>query len=111
MPDFAATDLSLAVAHHLLVFALAGVIACEFAVVRPGMTAPDIRRAGRIGLRYGVLAGLILIVGFTRAGIAAKGWQYCAHNHFFWAKIASFAIVGILSIRPTIALIRWRATR
>jgi putative membrane protein len=106
--DFATADLLLAIAHHLLIFALAGVIAYEFAVVRPGMTAPDIQRVGRVDLWYGILAGLILIVGFTRANVAAKGWEYYAHNHFFWAKIATFIIVGLLSVRPTMAFIAWR---
>jgi putative membrane protein len=29
-------------------------------------------------------------------------------NHFFWARIGAFAIVGLLSIQPTLAYIRWR---
>jgi putative membrane protein len=110
MPDFATTDLLFAIGHHVLVFALAGVIAYEFAVVRQTMTAADIIRVGKIDLWYGVLAGLILAVGFARANFAAKGWTYYAHNHFFWAKIGTFALVGILSIWPTIQFIRWRNT-
>lgn len=108
MPDFATTDLLFAIGHHLLIFALAGVIAYEFAVVRQSMTAADIVRVGKVDLWYGILAGLILIVGFARAVYAAKGWDYYSHNHFFWAKIGTFALVGILSIWPTIQFIRWR---
>ena len=33
---------------------------------------------------------------------------YYSHNAFFWAKIASFAGIGLLSVRPTITFIRWR---
>ena len=55
-----------------------------------------------------VLAGLILIVGFSRAAFAAKGWVYYAHNGFFWAKIGTFAAIGLLSIAPTIRFIAWR---
>jgi putative membrane protein len=29
-------------------------------------------------------------------------------NVFFWAKIATFLIVGLLSIVPTVMMIRWR---
>ncbi len=106
--DFAITDLLFAIGHHLLIFALAGIIAYEFAVVRPSMTAADIVRVGAVDVWYGILAGLILIVGFARAVYAAKGWTYYAHNHFFWAKITCFAIVGLLSLWPTIQFIRWR---
>jgi putative membrane protein len=108
MPDFATTDLLFAIAHHVLVFALAGIIAYELAVVRQPMTAADITRVGAVDLWYGILAGLILVVGFARAYYAAKGWDYYSHNHFFWAKIGTFALVGILSLWPTIQFIRWR---
>ena len=108
MPDFAATDLALAIAHHVLIFALAGVIAFEVGVVKPGIGAKDIARVAKADAWYGILAVLILIVGFSRAVFAAKGWAYYSHNHFFWAKIGTFALVGILSVPPTIQYIRWR---
>jgi putative membrane protein len=108
MPDFATTDLTLAIAHHLLIFALAGVLAFEIGVIRTNLTAQDIHRVGRVDLWYGILAAAILIVGFARAVYAAKGWAYYSVNAFFWAKIGTFALVGLLSIAPTIAMIRWR---
>ncbi|HEX2593789.1 MAG TPA: DUF2214 family protein [Rhizomicrobium sp.] len=108
MTDFATADMAFAVGHHLLIFALAGVIAFEVGVVRQGMTEADIRRVGAADLWYGILAGLILIVGFARANFAAKGWAYYSVNEFFWAKIAAFAVVGILSAWPTVSFIRWR---
>lgn len=52
--------------------------------------------------------GLIVIVGFSRAIFAAKGWDYYLHNVFFWAKIGTFAVIGLLSVPPTIAYIRWK---
>jgi putative membrane protein len=108
MPDFAATDLALAIAHHVLIFALAGVIAFEVGVVKPGIPADGIARVGKADAWYGILTALILIAGFARAVFAAKGWAYYSHNHFFWAKIGTFALVGILSVPPTIQYIRWR---
>jgi putative membrane protein len=108
LDDFATRDLVLAIAHHALIFALAGVLAFEIGVARQGLDANDIRRLGRVDGFYGLLAGLILIVGFVRAVFAAKGWDYYQSNTFFWAKIGTFALVGILSIWPTIAFIRWR---
>lgn len=106
--DFATTDIVLAVAHHVLVFALMGVLAFELGAVRVGMGQKEIGRVARVDLHYGVLAGAILIVGFIRANFAAKGWAYYSHNGFFWSKIGTFALVGILSIIPTIAFLRWR---
>lgn len=106
--DFATTDLVLAIGHHLLIFALAAVLAFEIGAIKPGITNADAARIGRVDIWYGILAALILIVGFARVNYAAKGWAYYSHNHFFWAKMTAFAIVGLLSIWPTVAIIRWR---
>jgi len=101
-------DLALAILHHFFVFALFGVLFAEFVVVRRGMDAAAVARLVPIDAWYGVLAGLILIVGFSRAIFAAKGWAYYAHNAFFWAKIGTFVVIGLLSIPPTLAYLRWR---
>ena len=106
--DFAAFDLALAIAHHLLIFSLAGILAFELGSIGPGMTGGGIVRIARADAWYGILACAILVVGFTRAVFAAKGWAYYSVNFFFWAKIAAFALVGLLSIMPTLALLRWR---
>ena len=106
--DFATTDLVLAIAHHLLIFALAGVLTFEIAVLRKGLSAKDITRLSRVDIWYGILAAAIIVVGFSRVFFAAKGWAYYSVNYFFWGKIGSFALVGILSIWPTVAIIQWR---
>jgi putative membrane protein len=101
-------DLGLAIGHHILVFALFGVLAAELVLVRRGVDIATLGRVGRIDLWYGVLAGLIVAVGFARAVFAAKGWAYYSHNLFFHAKIGTFVLIGLLSVPPTIAYIRWR---
>jgi putative membrane protein len=101
-------DLVLAILHHLFVFALFAVLIAEFVSVRRGMDATAVTRVQVIDAWYGVLAALILIVGFSRAIFAAKGWEYYAHNAFFWAKIGTFVVIGLLSIPPTLAFLRWR---
>ena len=104
----AVADLHLAIAHHLLIFLLAGVLAFEIGVIRLAMSSADIHRVGRVDTWYGILAAAIIVVGFSRAIFAAKGWGYYSVNGFFWAKIAAFAVVGLLSIVPTVRIIRWR---
>jgi putative membrane protein len=104
----ATTDLVLAIVHHLLVFMLAGVLAFEIGTVTPTMKRDEVLGVGRVDNGYGILAAGIIVVGFIRATVAAKGWAYYAVNLFFWAKIATFAVVGLLSIVPTVAIIRWR---
>jgi len=104
-------DLSLAIAHHLLIFAIFGVLFAEFWAIRPGMSEATVARIASLDLGYGILAAAVIVVGFGRAIYAAKGWAYYSHNAFFWLKIAGFAAIGILSLPPTVALVRWRKSR
>lgn len=101
-------DLVLACAHHLAAFALFGILFAQLVTIRPGMESTAIRRASAFDIAYGLAAALILIVGFARVSHAAKGWEYYAHNAAFWAKVGVFALIGLISIFPTIAFRRWR---
>jgi putative membrane protein len=103
-------DLTLAILHHFAVFALFGVLFAEFVLARRGMDAAGAARVTAIDAWYGVLAALIIIVGFSRAIFAAKGWDYYSHNAFFWAKIGTFVAIGVLSVRPTLSFLKWRRT-
>jgi putative membrane protein len=101
-------DLALAIAHHLLIFILFGVLSAELVLVRPSLDKTTITRTARIDLWYGVVAGLIVVVGFTRAIFAAKGWNYYEHNYFFWAKITTFVVIAVLSVLPTLKYLGWQ---
>jgi putative membrane protein len=101
-------DLSLAIGHHLLIFILFGVLAAELVLVRADLDRSSIERVARIDLWYGIVAGAIVAVGFTRAILAAKGWIYYEHNVFFWAKISTFVVIALVSIVPTLRYLRWQ---
>jgi putative membrane protein len=101
-------DLLLAIGHHLLIFGIFGIIFAEFWVVRPGVSSASVARIASIDLCYGICAAAVLVIGFSRAIFAAKGWGYYSHNAFFWAKLGIFAAIGLLSLPPTFAFIRWR---
>ena len=101
-------DLVLAIAHHLAVFAVFGLLLAEVALLRPGLTADRIRQLGAIDGLYGAASMLVIIVGISRVIWGAAGWEYYVANWAFWAKMAAFIIVGLLSVPPTIAVLRWR---
>lgn len=58
---------------------------------------------------WGVAALLWLSTGLVRvfSGVE-KGSAYYAANSFFWVKMALFALIIVLELRPMITLIRWR---
>jgi putative membrane protein len=101
-------DLVLAIIHHLLAFGLAAVLAAEFVLVTPRMSIIELHKAAAVDRFYGVMAALIVVIGFARAIFAAKGWEYYSINVFFWAKIVAFVLVGLLSVLPTMRLVAWK---
>lgn len=101
------TDLTLAMLHHLLAFSMAGIIAAEFVLVRSEPGAATLARLARIDRHYGFVAATIIIVGIGRVFYGLKGWEYYVYNWVFWAKMAAFLAVGLLSIRPSMHFIAW----
>jgi putative membrane protein len=105
-------DAALSYLHFLFAFVLVGALAAELFILRLPVDANVAKRLVRVDAFYGVSAIAILVVGFSRAVWAAKEWSYYSVQPFFWAKIATFAVIGAISILPTMAFIRWaRAAR
>lgn len=102
------TDFLLASAHHVLIFLLMAVLAAELVMVRPGLSGSALSRVARIDGAYGAIAVAVFAVGVARVVWGAKGWEAYSGNVWFWHKMAAFVIVGLLSIPPTVRLLRWR---
>lgn len=79
--------------------------------MRAGAGSLDLERLVRVDGLFGMFAGLVLLTGAVRAVWGAKGWSFYAHNPVFHAKIGLFVLVGLLSILPTVAFLRWRKAR
>jgi putative membrane protein len=105
------TDLILAILHHLAIVTLIVLLAFEFALLRPGITAENLRRVTNVDAGYGATAGLVIVIGVSRVIWGAKGADFYLSNPWFWAKMASFVCIALLSIPPTLALLKWRKER
>lgn len=106
--DSMLTDLILAILHHIAIVTLIMLLGVEFALLRPGLSASDLRRLANIDAAYGVTAGLVIAIGICRVIWGAKGADFYLANVWFWAKMASFAAIGLLSLPPTMKLLAWR---
>jgi putative membrane protein len=104
------TDLILAILHHLAIVTLIVLLGSEFALLRPGLSSTDLRRLVNVDAAYGASAGLVVAVGVCRVVWGAKGPDFYLANPWFWAKMASFAAIGLLSVPPTMRLLSWRRT-
>jgi len=100
-------DVALSYLHFVLAFILVGALAAEAFVLRLPVDGRVAHLLARIDAFYGASAVGVLIVGFSRAVWGASGWGYYVEQPFFWAKIAIFFLVGLISIVPTLRFFRW----
>jgi putative membrane protein len=104
-------DALLAFAHFIAIFTLASLLAGELFVLRKMLPADMLRRLQGIDRWYGIVAGLVVLTGLGRLFLGAKGAAFYTHNPVFWAKMALFVAVALISILPTVAYVRWNARR
>jgi putative membrane protein len=100
-------DAALSYLHFVFVFILAGALAAEAFVLRLPVDGRVAHLLLRIDLFYGLSAVGVILAGIARVLWGAKGASYYMGQPFFWAKMAAFAIVGLISIAPTLAYFRW----
>lgn len=100
-------DAGLAWLHFLFAFILVGAIVAELFILRLSVDGRVARLLLRVDLFYGSSAALIILVGVSRVIWGAKGWDYYQGQPFFWAKMAMFALIGLISIAPTTTFLRW----
>ncbi|WP_309082540.1 DUF2214 family protein [Chelativorans sp.] len=106
------TDLLLAIFHHLLMFMLFAVLVSELILMRSGLSGRELKALVHVDRMYGLVALAIIAVGIGRVVYGLKGWEYYLTNGAFWAKMAAFIAVGIISFRPTMRIMQWsRASR
>jgi putative membrane protein len=100
-------DAALAWLHFTFAFILVSAIVAELFILRLPVDGRVARLLLRVDLFYGVSSVLIILAGVSRVIWGAKGWEYYQAQPFFWAKIATFAVIGLISILPTRTFIRW----
>ena len=99
----------LAYAHYIAIFSLIVFLTSEAALCRPEwLNAAVVHRLGRLDLLYLLAAILVLATGLARThwGIKGMGWYW--HQPLLHAKVGVFVVIGLLSLKPTFAFIRWR---
>jgi putative membrane protein len=100
-------DAGLAWLHFVFAFLLIGAIVAELFILRLPVDGRVARLLLRVDMFVGISAVLLILAGVSRVIWGAKVWVYYQAQPFFWAKMAMFAAIGLISIIPTRAFIRW----
>ncbi len=101
-------DAILAYLHFTAIFILFAFLGVEIVLIRGALDAAAIRLLGRVDLAYFGAAAAVLVTGFLRLVLGAKGPDFYLNSWPIYVKLALFLAVGLISVTPTLAFIRWR---
>ncbi len=101
-------DAILAYLHFTAIFILFAFLSVEIVLIRGSLDATAVRLLGRVDLAYFGAAAAVLVTGFLRLVLGAKGPDFYLNSWPIYVKLALFLAVGIISVTPTLAFIRWR---
>jgi putative membrane protein len=93
--------------HYISIMVLMGSLITEHVVLKPGISAKQIKSLGTIDTIYGISAIVVLATGLLRWFVYGKGSAYYLSNPIFHTKLTLFVIMGVLSILPTVRFIKW----
>jgi len=101
-------DATLAYLHYIAIFMLFAFLTVQLVFIREPLDERLVRRLGRIDIAYFVTAIAVLVTGFLRATLGAKGADFYFNSWPIYVKLGLFLAVGIISVKPTLTFIRWR---
>ncbi|MBK6295379.1 MAG: DUF2214 family protein [Rhodoferax sp.] len=95
--------------HHVAVLMLLGCSLVSIALWSRPFDLCVARRLHVTDMLNGAVATLVLLVGLVRVVYLEKGAAYYVHNGPFIAKLALYGVASVLSLIPTLEMMRWRA--
>jgi putative membrane protein len=101
-------DAVLAYLHFIAIFMLFAYLVAESMIIKRPLDAASVRRLGKIDTIYGGMAVAVLVTGFLRLVYGAKGADFYLQSWPVYVKVGLFLLVGIISVTPTLAFVRWR---
>ena len=94
--------------HFIAAFGVVCSVVFEWVTFSRNPTLLEATKIQKADIIYGISAGLVLIFGFLRLFYFEKGSEYYFGNQFYYIKLYTFAVVGMISIYPTIRFFKWR---
>ncbi len=100
-------DAAFSYLHFVFALILAGALAAEVFVLRLPVDNRVARLLLRIDLFYGISAVGVILAGVARVVWGVRGAEFYMAQPFFWAKMAVFLVIGVISAIPTRRFMRW----
>lgn len=101
-------DIFIPYLHFISIMVLMGALITEHLVLKPSITKDQIKSLATIDLIYGISAVLVLTTGILRWFVYGKGYDFYMSTPLFHIKLTLFIVLGILSIFPTLKILKWK---
>ena len=93
--------------HYLSFMLCFGALLYERISLKPDPTSQEAISMVVADIVYGIAGVALLISGIYRVIKFGHGSEFYTQNPIFWTKIIIFALVGSLSLYPTITYVLW----
>jgi putative membrane protein len=101
-------DAVLAYLHFTAIFILFAFLSIEVVLLKRALDAGAVRLLGRIDIWYFGAAIVVLVTGFLRLVLGAKGPDFYLQSWPIYVKVGLYLVVAVVSVTPTLVFIRWR---
>ncbi len=102
------TESLLAYAHIVAILSVVVFLTSEAALCRTEwLNAAVVRRLARVDVIYLAAALAVLLTGLARTWWGMKGLGWYWHQPLLHIKLTMFVVIGLISLKPTLAFRRW----
>ncbi len=98
---------SVAYIHYLSFMICFGALIFERISLKPSPNRQETISMVAADIIYGIAGVALLVSGIYRVIRFGQGSEFYTQNSIFWIKIIVFALVGSLSLYPTITYVLW----
>lgn len=102
------TDLFVRYFHFLGIFAMFALLTVQHMLLKGQVAAGGMKKIAVIDAAYGAAALVVLLCGLGLWLWVGKPAGFYSHNWVFHTKVTLFVLVGILSIFPTLFILKNR---
>ena len=104
------TEILVRYIHFIGIFVVFGMLTIEHVLLKDELAPAEVRRLALYDLSYGMAAMVTLTAGFILVFYVGKASAFYTANPVFWTKLGLFIIVALISIIPTVFLLKNRRT-